>query len=153
MPTRSDLPWEGGCRCGEVRFRISAAPVMETICHCTGCQRMTGGAFSTTLITPAEDFKVTAGEPVEGGLGTSDDASHHHCPRCKSWVFTWLKTMPFVNVRATMLDDATWFEPFLETYTSEALPWAVVDAPRSFPAFPEEGDYMAMMQDYQDARG
>lgn len=35
----------------------------------------------------------------------------------------------FVNVRATMLDDPSWFAPFVETYTSEALPWAVAGAP------------------------
>ena len=152
MP-RPEQPWEGGCRCGELRFRITALPVMEAICHCRGCQRMTAGAFSTTLITPADGFAIIAGEAVEGGLGTSDVASHHHCPRCKSWVFTRLKAMPFVNVRATMLDEAGWFEPFLETYTSTALPWAVADAPHSFPEFPADTDYESMMVDYRAARG
>lgn len=80
--TRLELPWEGGCRCGRVRFRIGEASLMETICHCSGCQRMTASTFSTTLITPADGFAVIEGEPVEGGLGTSDAASHHHCPHC-----------------------------------------------------------------------
>ncbi len=31
--------------------------------------------------------------------------------------------MNFVNVRATMLDDATWFTPFIESYTCEKLLW------------------------------
>lgn len=44
--------------------------------------------------------------------------------------------MPFVNVRATMLDDAHWFVPFIETCTSEALPWAKTGAMHSFAAFP-----------------
>lgn len=152
MTDRPDLPWDGGCRCGRIRFRISAPPLMETICHCTGCQRMTASAFSTTLITPAEAFAVTAGEPVQGGLGTSKDATHHHCPHCKSWVFTRVTALPIVNIRATMLDNARWFVPFMETYTSEALPWAVTHAPHSYAKFPADADYQALMEDYRAAR-
>lgn len=61
--------------------------------------------------------------------------------------------MPFVNVRATMLDEAGWFEPFLETYTSDPLPWAVINAPRSYEKFPADDDYQALMTDYRAARG
>ena len=38
------------------------------------------------------------------------------------------KRTPMVNVRATMLDDTTGFEPFVETYTSEKVPWATTAA-------------------------
>ena len=31
----------------------------------------------------------------------------------------------FVNLRPTMLDDASWFAPFIETCTNEWLPWAI----------------------------
>lgn len=34
------LPWTGGCRCGRVRIRITAPPMLTTACHCTDCQRM-----------------------------------------------------------------------------------------------------------------
>ena len=30
----------------------------------------------------------------------------------------------FVNLRPTMLDDTSWFAPFVETFTGEKLPWA-----------------------------
>ncbi len=36
---------QGGCLCGEVRYRTTSAPVHVTICHCTFCQRMTGSAY------------------------------------------------------------------------------------------------------------
>ena len=74
MPT---FPIEGGCRCDRVRFRLTAAPVMETACHCTGCQKMSASAFSTTLIVPIEAFAVIAGEPVVGGL--RGELAHQHC--------------------------------------------------------------------------
>ena len=148
--TMPDLPWDGGCRCGRIRFRIAALPLMETICHCTGCQRMSASAFSTTLIMPIDGFAVTAGKPVIGGLHGAE-ARHHHCDHCKSWLFTRLpEGMPFVNVRATMLDEPGWFVPFMETYTSEALPWAVANAPHSFKAFPDEAEYGPLMEAYRN---
>jgi hypothetical protein len=31
------LPWDGGCRCGEVRVRVTKPPLLAGACHCTGC--------------------------------------------------------------------------------------------------------------------
>ena len=59
---------EGQCRCGQVRFTVAGAPLVTMACHCTGCQRMTGSAFSLSSLYPAIMFEVTAGEPVLGGL-------------------------------------------------------------------------------------
>src|SRR5688572_28276430 len=80
------LPWEGGCRCGQVRFRISAPPVLTGACHCIGCQRMTRGAFSLAVVVSDEAFEVTEGEPVIGGL--HGEVPHYFCPHCMSWMFT-----------------------------------------------------------------
>ncbi len=133
---RWSLPMNGGCRCGKVRFTIAAPPLVTMMCHCTGCQRMTGGAYSTSVAVPTAGFALTEGETVIGGLH-GEQLRHHHCDWCKSWMFTRIEPDPgFVNVRATMLDDPSWFTPFVETYTSEALPWAVVGAPHKFERFP-----------------
>jgi hypothetical protein len=44
---------EGGCRCGQVRFAVSLPPFLTMVCHCTGCQRMTGSAFSLSAAIPS----------------------------------------------------------------------------------------------------
>lgn len=129
------LPWTGACRCGRVTFRVSAPPIGTMACHCRGCQRMTASAYSLSAIFPASGFEVTAGEPVIGGL--HGDSRHFHCEYCKSWLFTRPAGMDdFVNVRATMLDDCAWFEPFAEMCTSEGLPWAKTGARHSFAGMP-----------------
>lgn len=143
-----DLPWDGGCRCGRVRFRITQRPLLTMVCHCTGCQRMTGSAFSTSIAVPTPGFEVTKGEPVIGGLH-GDQAQHHHCDWCKSWVFTRVEPdMGFVNVRATMLDDASWFVPLIETYTSEALPWSKTPARHSYPESPPIESYQGLVAEF-----
>ncbi|MDB5693117.1 MAG: aldehyde-activating protein [Alphaproteobacteria bacterium] len=146
------LPWEGGCRCGAVRIRVTAPPLLASACHCTGCRKMTGSAFSLALSVPAEGFEMIQGETVTGGL-RGPVAHHHHCDNCKSWIFTRVDGLDFfVNLRATMLDDDRWFAPFVEFFTGEKLPWAATGAAHSYATQPGMEEYQALIADYQ-ARG
>lgn len=142
-----NLPWEGGCRCGQVRVRVTLPPLLTMACHCTGCQRMTASAFSLSVAIPTEGFAVTKGETVLGGL---HGAQHHHfCPNCLSWLFTRTDGMDwFVNLRATMLDDPSWFTPFIETWTIEALPWAKTPAVHSYATLPPLDAYPGLIADF-----
>lgn len=140
------LPWEGGCRCGKVRFRITERPLLTMACHCTGCQKMTASAYSLSLAIPSEGLLIITGDTEPGGLH-ADGQDHRHCGWCKSWLFTRVSPeFGFVNVRATMLDDARWFAPFIETMTREALPWAKTSALHSFDGFPEMADYARLTE-------
>jgi len=142
------LPMTGSCRCGKVRFSVTAAPLLTMACHCTGCQRMSASAYSLSVAVPSQAFAVTQGEPVIGGLH-GEQARHHHCDWCKSWLFTRVAPdMGFVNVRAAMLDDRAWFAPFIETYTGEAFPWAKTGATHSYAAFPPMEAYQALIAEY-----
>ena len=76
------LPWNAECRCGQIRLRVSAAPLLTMACHCRGCQRMSASAYSLSIAIPAPRFEVVQGEPVIGGL--HGPSRHYHCPRCKT---------------------------------------------------------------------
>jgi hypothetical protein len=142
------LPWDGGCRCGEVRVRVTKPPLLSGACHCAGCRRMTASAYSLTITIPADGFEVTKGEPVIGGLH-GPVSHHHHCPRCKSWLFTHAEGFDwFVNLRAPMLDDHLWFEPFIELFTDERLPWAATGARHSYAGSPEMAEFQKLMAAY-----
>jgi hypothetical protein len=141
------LPWTGGCRCDRVRIRVSAPPLLTMACHCSGCQKMSASAFSLTVAIPVDGFEVIQGEPVIGGL--HGDAQHNFCPHCKSWMFTRPARAPFVNLRPTMLDDHADFAPFIESYTSEKLPWATTPAVHSYEKFPPFEAYEALIREYQ----
>ena len=143
------LPWGGGCRCGRVRLRISAPPLLTMACHCVGCQRMSASAFSLSAAIPGVGFSVVQGEPAIGGL--HGPARHSFCPWCMSWLFTRPEGIDgFVNLRPTMLDDPSWFAPFIETMTSEKLAWAMTPAVHSFDRWPPAEFYEALIQGYAE---
>jgi hypothetical protein len=137
-----NLPWEGGCRCGATRIRVTKAPVLTMACHCAGCQRMSASAYSLSVAVPADGFEVVQGEPVLGGQGHD---MHHFCPSCMSWMFTrppgidWM-----VNVRAPVLDNRLWVVPFVELFTEEGFPWARTTAPHSFETMPDMAGWQAL---------
>lgn len=138
----------GECRCGRVRFEVTAPPIITMACHCTGCQRMSASAFSLSAAIPSDAFSITQGEPVIGGL--RDAAIHHFfCDYCMSWLFTRTDGLDFfVNIRVTMLADPSPFPPYIETYTSEKLSWASTPAVHSFPQFPPFEDYEDLARKY-----
>jgi len=139
------LPWAGGCLCGEIRFQVTAPPLLTAACHCTGCQKLSASAFSLTLSAPHEGFRITKGEPVVGGL--HGPHAQLYCPRCKNWMFTRPEGLEWlVNIRATMLDDHSWFEPFVEVFTAEKLPWATTGARHSFASQPDLDGYAPLLE-------
>jgi hypothetical protein len=143
---------KGECRCGQVRFQVRGAPILTMACHCTGCQRMTASAFSLSSLYASSNLEVTEGEPVIGGLHGA--TRHFFCPHCMSWLFTRPEGLEdFVNVRATMLDHTKDFTPFIETYTSEALPWARTPAVHSFEKFPPMERYAQLVEDFARSAG
>ena len=106
------FPIAGACRCGQVKMQITAPPFITAACHCRGCQRMSASAYSLSVAVPSEGFAVTQGNPVIGGLHGS--LQHYFCPWCMSWMFTRPPGMDwFVNIRASLLDDAEKFAPFM----------------------------------------
>jgi hypothetical protein len=152
--SRPPIPQEGQCRCGAIHIRITAPPMLTMACHCTGCQRMSSSAFSLSAAIPTPGFAVIKGEPVIGGLH-GKDVHHYFCGYCMTWMFTRAEGMDsFVNVRSTLMDYPETFAPFIETYTSEKLPWVSTSATHSFAKFPAMEDYGALIGEYaQQANG
>ena len=48
----------GGCLCGAVRYKATAAPVLVGICHCRDCQKFTGSAFGFLVGLPRDAFEL-----------------------------------------------------------------------------------------------
>ncbi len=143
-----NLPWRGACLCGAIEMRVTQAPVGSMACHCRGCQKLTSGPYSLSLLLPEAGFEVLNGAPVLGGLHAENQ--QFFCDHCKNWIFTRPAGVPFVNFRATMLDAASWVRPIMETMTRDRFAFAATGAEFSFDGFPEPSDYPRIMQAFAE---
>lgn len=80
---------EGGCYCGEVRYRAEGEPIFKGECFCRECQYISGGNSNLVMAMPAAGFTVTKGEPkafvhsdLEAGV------SREFCGTCGTHLFT-----------------------------------------------------------------
>ena len=55
---------EGRCACGNIRYRLTAAPMIVHACHCRDCQRLSGSAFAINLWIERKFVEASGGEPV-----------------------------------------------------------------------------------------
>ncbi len=138
------LPWSASCLCGQVKMRITAPPMVAMACHCRACQKLSSSAYSLTLLLPLDGLEHVEGEPVIGGMHRAE-LHHSFCPHCKAWLFSRPKDMPFVNFRPTMLEDASWVQPYVESCVEDRLPGAVSGAKHSYEGFPPPEDYAKLM--------
>ena len=105
---------EGGCLCGQVRYRTVAEPVRVTICHCTFCQRLTGSAFLVEPIFKREDivFSGIAPRVYHHQSDTSGKrVSINFCGRCGTTLYLDLERFPdILGVCGGTFDDPNWFD-------------------------------------------
>jgi hypothetical protein len=120
------LPLTGGCACGAIRYETTAEPVVMFHCHCRDCQRASGGPFTSFVIVPAEAFRFS-----QGSVRFHDSPSHRggkthrgFCADCGSPILAKTDANPdIVAIRTASLDDASWFNPQMDVWTSDAHPW------------------------------
>ncbi|MGH8135513.1 MAG: GFA family protein [Steroidobacteraceae bacterium] len=95
----------GGCHCGDVKFEVRAAAVLELMeCNCSICAR----SAYLHLIVPAADFRLLAGADAlaEYRFGTGT-ARHLFCRRCGVKSFYVPRSHPDgFSVNARCLDPA-----------------------------------------------
>ena len=126
---------EGGCACGEVRYRLTAEPLVVHCCHCLNCQRQTGSAFAINLVIETDCVELLAGkpEPVDVPRGKSAKQRIFRCPTCHVALFSRYTRATIRYVRCGTLDDPASVTPDVHIYTRSKVPW--LELPQSAPAF------------------
>lgn len=126
----------GGCHCGQVRYRLKRRPMFVNCCHCTDCQRQTGGAFAINAMIEAFEVEVLSGETRAFAMKTESGRLHdiHRCPDCGVALWSdygrrgWL-----LFVRVSTIDRPHDIVPDAHIFTRSKLPW--VGLPAGVPAF------------------
>ena len=120
------MSFTGGCRCGQIRYAVSAEPLFAAHCHCRDCQYASGTGFSSVLAVPTASFRLTAGEPraFDVAAESGNIVSRKFCPNCGSPLFSELKAAPGVwIVKAGSLDDPGIMKPSMHIWCDSAQTW------------------------------
>jgi hypothetical protein len=114
--------YEGGCLCGSLRFRVTAAPLDCGYCHCRMCQRNSGAPVVAWATFPLASFSWITGEP--GRYASSAHAERDFCAKCGSYlVFTSTKSPTEVSVNTASFDDPGVFPPRKHIFAESRIPW------------------------------
>jgi hypothetical protein len=126
---------EGGCACGEIRYRLTSEPLFVHCCHCLNCQRQTGSAFVINLLIETDRVEVLAGDPQPVDVPRDDGSTQRifRCPTCQVAVFSQYGRPEVRFVRAGTLDQPSSVEPDVHIFTRSKLSW--VTLPDSAPTF------------------
>jgi len=129
------MPLEGGCSCGEVRYRLASEPLITHCCHCLNCQQQTGSAFVINLLIEASRLELLAVEPRPVDVPRDEGKTQriYRCPTCGVAVFSEYGGPAIKFVRGGTLDGGAQVEPDVHIYTRSKIPWVAL--PESVPAF------------------
>lgn len=126
---------EGGCACGEVRYRLKSDPLFTHCCHCLNCQRQTGSAFVINLLIETDRVELLAGDPEPVPVPRAGGKKQRiwRCPTCQVAVFSQYTSPRIRFVRGGTLDAPSTVAPDVHIFTRSKLPWLTL--PDSVPAF------------------
>ena len=129
------VPAEGGCSCGEVRYRLESEPLFVHCCHCLNCQRQTGSAFVINLLYEADRVEFLAGAPEAVGVPRDDGSAQRifRCPTCQIALYSEYGRPEVRFVRAGSLDDPKAITPDVHIFTRSKVDWVML--PAAAPAF------------------
>ena len=118
----SRIDIQGGCFCGEVRYRSAAEPIHSTICHCGDCRRAAGAQSVAWVTFRREAFSFTAGQPVR--FKSSPPVIRTFCGRCGTSLTYERDDRPGeIDVTTGSLADPEAFPPTQHVFSEQKLSW------------------------------
>jgi hypothetical protein len=136
------FPLDGGCDCGQVRYRMLTRPLFVHCCHCRWCQRGSGAAFALNAMIESERVVALRGEPEWVDTPTASGAGQRiaRCPICRTALWShYAGAGPLLAfVRVGTLDIPDLLPPDIHIFTNSKQPWVIL--PPGTPAVPEYYD-------------
>jgi len=117
---------EGGCQCGNVRYRINGAPLTLYACHCTECRKQSASAFGLSLWVKRSELEFLSGEPAawERLADSGNTTLCAYCPDCGTRLYHAPSGDPEIySLKGGSLDGIAGFAPVGHIWVRSKLPW------------------------------
>ena len=142
MPETPAPPYEGGCTCRTVRYRVTVRPMFVNCCHCRWCQRESGAAFALNAMVETDRVEILNGHPVTVDTPSNSGKGQRivRCPSCHIALWSHYSGAgpKIAFVRVGTLDNPDALPPDIHIFTQSKQPWVVL--PPDMPAMPEYYD-------------
>jgi hypothetical protein len=118
----------GRCLCGLVRFALTEPPTEAGYCHCTRCQRRTGGGSSAQARIDGTTFRLTEGEEhVQCWRHPDGGFEKCFCRECGSHLFSRNPDDPRgMSIRMSAFDEDPGIPMRWRSFTRYAPAWEPV---------------------------
>lgn len=117
------MGYEGGCRCGAVRYEVSGTPKHAILCHCEGCRKSAGAPVVAWAAFAENELKVLQGEVKT--FNSSGKTMRSFCGTCGTGLFYRNEEyLPgIVDIQQVTLDDPSVYAPQAHIQTAERIGW------------------------------
>lgn len=134
MSLKGSPPYDGGCLCGAVRYRLTEAAIGRIVhCHCASCRRATGAPVVDWVSFPLASWAVVKGEP--GLFRSSPHVERQFCRDCGTpLTYRSLRLDGEIDVTVGSLDHPELAVPDCHSFFGSRLPWMQLDT--HLPALP-----------------
>jgi len=129
----------GGCGCGAVRFEIGAPLGDAMYCHCTRCQRRSGGSTGAAAFVRPGTFRILSGEDELKSWAPAGGMVKVFCSTCGSGLWAVMPDDPTqIAVRLGAIDGDPGVRPAARIFVDDAAPWEPIpdDGLPRFSGFP-----------------
>ena len=113
---------EGGCQCGAVRYRVTGAPLMAALCHCSMCRRANAAPAVAWALFDQAQVKFLANTPTP--YESSPGAQRGFCGRCGTPISFTADYIPgLIDLTIGSLDEPARVPPEFHYWEAQRLPW------------------------------
>lgn len=117
---------QGGCFCGDIRYRVDGQIESVGHCHCNSCRRSSGAVFVTWFTVGREQFRWTAGSPRQ--YRSSPGVTREFCGRCGTELaYSSEQAAKTVDITLGSLDCAAEHPADRHIWTADRIGWLHVD--------------------------
>ena len=113
---------DGGCICGEVRYRVHGRPTNTMVCHCRSCRRVAAAPVVAWVTFPGAQFDWMQGKPAQ--FSSSEPVRRTFCAACGTPLTYQHRDSPdSIDVTTCSLDDPELFPPTHHSWLDHDLSW------------------------------
>ncbi len=113
---------QGGCYCGDLRYRAQGDPLFKGQCHCRECQYISGGSPNVVLVMKDGDFAYTQGSAkIFQREDLDNPVTREFCEKCGTHILSRAALLPgAVMIKVGTFDDpATYGNPEMAIFTAD----------------------------------